>query len=140
MLNIPQLIKAIFVSLIKFTLISVMKRILIVDDNMLMRRLIVNLLNRDEVCLDEASDGREGLDMMGQVHYDLVITDLIMPGMEGIEMIRHTRRTYPLTKIIAISGGEPFYLYMAKRLGIQGIFTKPLEKINFMKAVDSVIR
>jgi YesN/AraC family two-component response regulator len=116
-----------------------MKRILIVDDNMLMRRLIVNLLNRDEVCLDEASDGRAGLDMMEQVHYDLVITDLIMPGMEGIEMIRHTRRSYPLTKIIAISGGEPFYLYMAKRLGIQGIFTKPLEKYNFIKAVDSVI-
>lgn len=116
-----------------------MKRILIVDDNVLMRKLIINLFNRDEVCVDEASDGKEGLDMMEREHYDLVITDLIMPGMEGIEMIRHTRRIHPLTKIIAISGGKPFYLYMAKRLGIQGIFTKPLEKTKFLKAVDSVI-
>jgi YesN/AraC family two-component response regulator len=112
-----------------------MKRILVVDDNMLMRKLIVNLFTDEEVILDEASDGREGLGKMSDNRYDLVITDLIMPGMEGIEMIRQAKRDYPGTKIIAISGGEPFYLYMAKKLGIQGICTKPLEKNKFMSIV-----
>ena len=114
-----------------------MKRILIVDDNMLMRKLIMNLFNREEIVLDEATDGQDGLLKMSDHQYDLVITDLIMPGMEGIEMIMQAKRSYPGIKIIAISGGEPFYLYMAKRLGIQDVFTKPLEKNKFLLAVNS---
>ena len=114
-----------------------MKRILVVDDNMLMRKLIINLFSNEEFLLDEASDGKEGLGKMSDSHYDLVITDLIMPGMEGIEMIRQVRRNYPEIKIIAISGGEPFYLYMAKKLGIQGVFTKPIERNKFLSLVTS---
>jgi YesN/AraC family two-component response regulator len=114
-----------------------MKRILIVDDNVLMRKLIINLFSKEEFILDEAADGKEGLGKMNCEHYDLLITDLIMPGMEGIEMIMHVKRYFPEVKIIAISGGEPFYLYMAKKLGIQGVFTKPLEKNKFLTVVNS---
>ena len=91
-----------------------MKSILIVDDNVLMRKLIINLFDNQELNLDEASDGTEGLQKMSSNHYDLVITDLIMPGMEGIEMILEDKKNFPGLKIIAISGGEPFYLYLAK--------------------------
>ncbi len=115
-----------------------MKRILVVDDNMLMRKLIINLFDGEQITLDEATDGKEGLMKMSANRYDLVITDLIMPGMEGIEMIRQAKRNYPDIKIIAISGGKPFYLYMAKRLGIQGIFTKPLEKNKFLSLVNNL--
>jgi CheY-like chemotaxis protein len=115
-----------------------MKRILVVDDNMLMRKLIINLFHDEKIVLDEATDGKEGLMKMSDHHYDLVITDLIMPGMEGIEMIRQAKRDFPDVKIIAISGGKPFYLYMAKRLGIQGVFTKPLEKNRFLSLVNSL--
>jgi YesN/AraC family two-component response regulator len=114
-----------------------MKRILVVDDNMLMRKLIIGLFVNEEVILDEAADGREGLAKLSNNNYDLVITDLIMPEMEGIEMIRQTKRDYPGVKIIAISGGEPFYLYMAKMLGVEGICTKPLEKNKFMNIVNT---
>ena len=117
-------------------ILQFMKRILVVDDNILMRKLIINLFNKDEVELDEASDGKEGLQKMTVNPYDLVITDLIMPGMEGIEMIRRAKRNYPGVKIIAISGGEPFYLYMAKKLGIIDVFTKPLERNRFMSVVN----
>jgi two-component system nitrogen regulation response regulator NtrX len=114
-----------------------MKSILVVDDNIMMRRLIINLFSRDEFVFDEASDGREGLDKMSDNHYDLVITDIVMPKMEGIEMILQAKRIFPGIKIIAISGGEPFYLYLAKKLGIQGIFTKPLNRQGFLSAVNS---
>jgi YesN/AraC family two-component response regulator len=116
-----------------------MKRILVVDDNMLMRKLILNLFINKEVQLDEASDGNEGLLKLSDNQYDLLITDLIMPGMEGIEMIMQAKRNFPELKIIAISGGEPFYLYMAKRLGIQGVFTKPLERNRFISLVDNLV-
>jgi len=116
-----------------------MKRILVVDDNMLMRKLIINLFSNKEVHVDEAADGKEGLLKLFDNQYDLVITDLIMPGMEGIEMIMQAKRNFPELKIIAISGGEPFYLYMAKRLGIQGVFTKPLERNRFISLVDKLV-
>jgi YesN/AraC family two-component response regulator len=114
-----------------------MKRILLVDDNVMMRRLIINLFSRDEFSFDEAGDGREGLERMSNNQYDLVITDIVMPRMEGIEMILEAKRSFPGVKIIAISGGEPFYLTLAKKLGIQGIFTKPLERQGFLAAVNS---
>lgn len=113
-----------------------MKRILLVDDNILMRKLIINLFSNKEVTFDEAGDGREGLDKMAGNHYDLLITDIVMPGMEGIEMIMQVKHSYPGVKIIAISGGEPFYLYMAKKLGIQGVFTKPLERNRFLSVIN----
>jgi YesN/AraC family two-component response regulator len=113
-----------------------MKRILLVDDNILMRKLIINLFRNKEVTFDEAGDGREGLMKMADNRYDLIITDIVMPGMEGIEMIMHVKRSYPGVKIIAISGGEPFYLSLAKKLGIQGIFTKPLEGNLFLSVVN----
>jgi YesN/AraC family two-component response regulator len=59
-----------------------------------------------------------------------------MPGMEGIEMIMQAKRSFPELKIIAISGGERFYLYMAKRLGIQGVFT---ERNRFISLVDKLV-
>jgi YesN/AraC family two-component response regulator len=118
------------------THVSFMKRILLVDDNILMRKLIINLFSNKEVTFDEAGDGREGLMKMADNRYDLLITDIVMPGMEGIEMIMHVKRSYPGVKIIAISGGEPFYLYLAKKLGIQGIFTKPLEGNLFLSVVN----
>jgi YesN/AraC family two-component response regulator len=116
-----------------------MKRILIVDDNMMMRRLIVNLFSNHDYIFDEAKDGKEGLDKITENFYDLVITDIVMPGMEGIEMIMQAKRSVPGIKIIAISGGEPFYLTLAKKLGIQGIYTKPLERKGFLKAVASYL-
>jgi YesN/AraC family two-component response regulator len=114
-----------------------MKRVLVVDDNVLMRKLIINLFNRKEVAFEEAGDGKEGLQKLAEHPYDLVITDILMPEMEGIEMIMHVKRRFPNQKIIAISGGEPFYLYMAKKLGIQGIFTKPIDSNMFCTAVQN---
>lgn len=114
-----------------------MKRILVVDDNNMMRRLIINLFNKNDYSFDEAGDGAEGLEKMSNNSYDLVITDIIMPKMEGIEMIIQAKRNFPDVKIIAISGGEPFYLFLAKKLGIQAVFTKPLDHQGFHTAVTN---
>jgi two-component system response regulator YesN len=116
-----------------------MKRILLVDDNIMMRKLIINLFNKEDHIFDEACDGREGLEMIEKTSYDLIITDIIMPGMEGIEMIMEAKRNCPGIKIIAISGGKPFYLMLAKKLGIQGIYTKPLERQCFLEAVNKTL-
>lgn len=116
-----------------------MKRILIVEDNTIMRKLIVNLFNEENIESREASNGLEGIRMVRELHFDLVITDIIMPKMEGIEFINLLKKDHPAIKIVAISGAKPYYLYMAKKLGTDGIFTKPLNRNSFLKHVKKLI-
>jgi CheY-like chemotaxis protein len=116
-----------------------MKKILVVDDNLMMRRLIINLFTDLNIDFDEASDGNEGLEKILNHHYDLVITDIVMPGMEGIEMIIQAKKHDPALKIIAISGGKPYYLYLAKKLGIEAVFTKPLNRHQFYEMVKNLL-
>jgi YesN/AraC family two-component response regulator len=117
-----------------------MKKILLVDDNVMMRRLIMNLFRNENLEIDEASDGREGLDKISAKLYDLVITDIIMPGMEGIEMIREAKKHHPNLKIIAISGSKPYYLYVAKKMGVEAVFNKPLNQHHFYDKVKNVLQ
>jgi YesN/AraC family two-component response regulator len=116
-----------------------MKRILIVDDNLMMRRLIRNVFRNDRMDILEAKNGLEGLQLIEKNSFDLVITDIVMPEMEGLEFIIQLRKKLPEMKIIAISGGKPYYLYMAKKLGIEAIFTKPLNHLEFVDTVKKVI-
>jgi len=85
-----------------------MKKILVVDDNLMMRKLIVNLFRNEGYAFEEASDGIEALELIDREAFDLVITDIIMPKMEGIEFIIQARKKFPDLKIIAISGSKPF--------------------------------
>ena len=116
------------------------KKVLLVDDNIMMRRMIINLFMNENLEIDEASDGREGLDKIATRDYDLVITDIIMPVMEGIEMILEAKKLHPNLKIIAISGSKPYYLYMAKKLGVDAVFNKPLNQHHFYAKVKNVLQ
>jgi len=120
-----------------------MKKILIVDDNIMIRKLIKNLLlsncNGEEILIYEAEEGREGLDILSNNECDLVITDILMPGMEGIEFIINLKNKYEGIKIIAMTEGMPFYLHMAKNLGVDRTFTKPLNHKEFKDSVFELI-
>ncbi len=119
-----------------------MKDILVVDDNRLERKLIIHMLREafgKEVNVDECEDGELALNFLENNHYNLVVTDLIMPRVEGIELIRRVKLEHPESKIVAISGSNPYYLYLAKKLGIQGIFTKPLDRNKFIQLVSSCL-
>lgn len=77
----------------------------------------------------EARDGAEGLRFYGEHGTDLIITDLIMPGNEGLEIIQELRRANPEAKIIAMSGGgrngPTDYLKIAKFFGARQVLAKP---------------
>lgn len=107
---------------------------------MLMRKLIINLLSKENYRLEEAENGVEGLKKIIENQYDLVITDIVMPQMEGIEMIRHAKLRDSSLKILAISGGEPFYLFLAKKLGVEAIFTKPIDYDKFLNTVKDILQ
>ena len=116
-----------------------MARILVIDDEYTVRRILRRLLERAGHEVAEASDGSEGIDICRQAPPNLVITDIIMPGKEGLETIRELRRDFPRIKIIAISGSGYRYLGCAEEFGALRTFSKPLDGEKMQKAVKELL-
>jgi CheY-like chemotaxis protein len=109
-------------------------RILVVDDDKVIRLLLRTLLERWGHSVVEAENGDEGLRYYRAAPTDLVITDIQMPVMDGLQMIKELRGDFPTAKIIAISG-EKGGLIAAQPLS-QGTFEKPLYMQEFLDAVQ----
>ena len=120
-----------------------MPRILVVDDDQQVRTMIKLTLERDGYGVTEASDGSEAVKIYQQETFDLVITDIVMPGKEGIETIMELRGLNPGAQIIAISGGGRIspedYLTWAQRFGVARTFTKPVDRTQLLEAVAELI-
>ena len=121
-----------------------MATILVVDDEPSMRLVLSEHLRRAGHQITTADNGETALQLMAGSSFDIVITDIIMPGKEGVETIRDVRRLYPATKIIAISGGgryDPgdFYLEMAQKLGANVSLAKPFSQAELLDAVSRVL-
>ena len=116
------------------------KRILIVDDDAMVRRVLMDMLRPEGYELMEAVNGKAATQMATGTEIDLVITDLVMPEQEGIETIRLLRERLPILKILAMSGafgGE--FLTMVGHLGADGTLSKPLRYQEVLKAVRSAL-
>ena len=122
---------------------SEQQSILVIDDDETIRELLRAILEREGYRVLEAPDGGEGLKQFTETPTDLVITDLIMPGKEGIETIRELRQKFPGVKIIAVSGGGRIgpssYLKMAKGVGALRTLSKPFDKTVLLEVVKEVI-
>jgi CheY-like chemotaxis protein len=118
--------------------------LLIVDDEKPVRALFEEFLSAKGHTVHCASNGRDALELYMNTHFDIVITDLLMPEMEGIETIQELRRTNPQVKIIAISGGgtgeAANYLLMAKKLGANRTFDKPVPLHELLRAIESLLQ
>lgn len=79
--------------------------ILIIDDDAAVRGMIRTWLERDGYHVAVAGDGAEGMALYRTAPADVVITDVFMPGQDGIETIQQLREEFPASRIIAISGG-----------------------------------
>jgi DNA-binding response OmpR family regulator len=91
----------------------------------------------------EAANGKIALDIFTQSPSDLIITDLIMPDKEGIELIMQVRRSHPEVKIIAMSGGgriNPLdYLNLAQKFGADYSIAKPFSNRELLDKVKMVL-
>ncbi|MBU8871023.1 MAG: response regulator [Gemmatimonadales bacterium] len=120
-----------------------MAKILIVDDDEQVRGMIKLILERDGYEVEEAGDGNEAIEVYCREEFDLVVTDIVMPGKEGIETIMELRGINPKAKIIAISGGGRInpedYLKWARRFGVTHTFTKPVDRTSLLEAVGELL-
>lgn len=106
-----------------------MKRILLIEDEEALRHMLHMSLVRMGYAVDEAANGKEGIQAFNLKKPDLVLTDLMMPEKEGLETIRELKKAHPKLKIIAMTGGGRSdardNLKMAKLFGATIALPKP---------------
>jgi len=120
-----------------------MKSVLVVDDEPGMRELVKHLLINAGYHVLEASNGKHAMEFLKNESPDLVITDIIMEEMDGVEIIMEIRENYPDIKIIAMSGGSKIssedYLESAADLGADRVFAKPFALSDMLTAIKELI-
>jgi DNA-binding NtrC family response regulator len=121
-----------------------MKQILIIDDEPQMRSMLKKMFEREGFDVTTASDGEKGIKTFKKNPADLIITDLIMPEKEGIELIMEFKKDYPDVPILAMSGGgrnsPDTYLNISKRLGAYAVFEKPIEKKELLAVIKKALK
>ena len=115
-----------------------MATILVIDDEEPIRALLRRTLEGAGHEILEASNGGLGLALYQARSADLIITDLVMPEMDGLEMMLKLTRNFFNVKVIAISGGleGEVPLHVAKLLGARQTFQKPLDMETLLSAVS----
>ena len=121
-----------------------MSHILVIDDAPHIRTVITEYLLLEGHTVDSAENGKEGLKLIDLNHYDLVITDVVMPEKDGFEVLTALKRKGSTVRIIVISGGaarlDPqLLLETAKLMGANRVLPKPLDFWKLQVAVREVM-
>ncbi|HRZ40752.1 MAG TPA: response regulator [Candidatus Omnitrophota bacterium] len=122
-----------------------MARILIIDDEQDIRVLLRDLFKGAGYEVEIAANGKEAMDFCKDKQVDLMITDIIMPEMEGVETIGNFVKMFPEIKIIAISGGGKIhpeaYLETVRNFfpAVKQTFMKPFKGGEILQAVQRLI-
>lgn len=120
-----------------------MTTILLVDDDDLSRSTVHQMLERAGHAVTSTGSGAEALRLFRPGEINLVITDLIMPDTDGLELIQELRKLDPQVRILAISGGGRVnaneYLTVARKFGANGVLAKPFSNRELREAVGAAL-
>ncbi|NGZ06304.1 MAG: response regulator [Magnetococcales bacterium] len=122
-----------------------MAHILVVDDDESFRLYLITLLRQAGHTVLEASNGETGLELFASHPVELIITDIFMPKMDGIDLLAALHAHRPNVKVIAISGGykamnSRLTLEMAKSFGAMDIITKPFQAGTVLQKVTRALQ
>jgi two-component system chemotaxis response regulator CheY len=119
-----------------------MKKILIVDDSQTIRRLITYMLRKNNYIIAEAEDGLDAMEKLGNIEVDLVIVDLNMPNMDGIEFVKTLRNNYYFmdTPVIMLTTTRDDTLKRsALDAGVNMFLNKPVQPDILLYKVESLL-
>ncbi|WP_006786987.1 response regulator [Thiorhodospira sibirica] len=121
-----------------------MANIVVIDDDPLFCDLLSTMLGQDGHRVTAASDGEAGLALVQRNPPDLVITDILMPRLDGVDIIRRLHVSHPDLPIIAISGGRrsisaEFNLNSATLIGARKTLAKPFTRQQLLQTVKEVL-
>lgn len=114
-------------------------RVLYVEDDPSVRESLLRLLRRRFDCVIEAKDGREGLELHRLHTPDIIITDIQMPEMDGLEMCEHILRERPEAKIIITTAfNDKELIERAQILGVKAYINKPIMRDVLINAITEL--
>lgn len=120
-----------------------MAQILVIEDDLEMREMLKTMLEREGYDVLIAADGQEGFDVFSSEPTNLIITDILMPEKDGIDVIDYFHSNYPGVNIIAISGGgcvgPEDWLQLVKHMGVSYTFKKPFNRKELLKTVRELL-
>jgi DNA-binding response OmpR family regulator len=119
-----------------------MARILVIDDDLLSRDYVGQILQTEGHTVEMAANGDDGLSLFRAHPADLVITDMVMPKTDGVELITILLNEHPNLPVIAMSGApnSAQYLYLASYMGAGKILTKPFTAKALLAAVAGAVK
>jgi CheY-like chemotaxis protein len=122
---------------------KLMAHLLVIDDNPEFREILRRHLEANGHSVTLAMNGEQGLGLLGQGDFDIVLTDILMPQRDGVEVLREAKRRWPDLPVIAISGGGWIganeLLGMAEKLGADKVLQKPVRREDLIQAVDEAL-
>lgn len=117
-----------------------MPKILVVDDEKHIRDSCIKLLQRKRFDAQGAADGTEALEKIGKEVYDLVLLDIRMPGMDGIEVLRRAKEIVPNLVVLILTGhGTIDTANEAMGLGAAGFIRKPIAIEDLAETIDETL-
>jgi DNA-binding response OmpR family regulator len=120
----------------------VTKKILLADDNKDFSQALALALEAEGYAVETAANGREAIALQRRAPADILITDLVMPESDGMELINLVRAEFPQTKLVVLSGAEkldtPRYLTAAQLLGAHATFRKPFEVEELLRTLKAL--
>jgi len=115
-------------------------RILIVDDEALIRDLIKEYLSVEDYAVDEGADGQQGLELFQGYHYDLIVLDVMMPFMDGWSLCREIRQISSVPIIMLTARGEEYDKLLGFELGVDDYLTKPFSPKELLARIKAILR
>ena len=119
-----------------------MAKLLIIDDDPELRQTMKQILEHDDHFIVEAQDGRQGVEQFENFSPDLIIVDIEMPNVDGLQAITQIKNSCPGQKIIAISGiprHSQDCLMVARQIGAEEVLEKPFSATILAEAVRRVL-
>jgi len=121
-----------------------MAHILIIDDEADIRFILKTFFTTDGHQVDTAEDGKAGMKLADIHSYDLIITDVIMPNMDGLEVITEIKRKSPESRVIVMTGGtvkvdRELLLSTAKAMRAHRVVAKPLDLKELRTIVNELL-
>ncbi|KJR98496.1 MAG: transcriptional regulator [Peptococcaceae bacterium BRH_c4a] len=114
--------------------------LLVVDDEIKIRELVKAYLQKEGFQADEAENGCEALERVNAQHYDAIIMDLMMPGMDGVELCREIRKSSDVPIIMLTAKGEEIDRILGLELGADDYIVKPFSPRELVARVKAILR
>jgi len=117
-----------------------MAKILVVDDDELLLEEMREFLEEDKHLVTLASKAGEAIKLIQDTKPDLMIIDIIMPGVDGFELLRQAKEILPHSKAIVLSGvGDEQFKEKAKQLGADKYLVKPMHLESFKELINQLL-